>query len=124
MNKKAWGLSCAFDFNGANKDKISSPEIVKQYIKELCDEINMKMYGETWIEKFASHDEKLYGITVLQAIETSSITAHFAENIGEIYLDVFSCAEYDPNKVLQFTNAFFECKKGIVISNSNRGISF
>jgi S-adenosylmethionine decarboxylase len=124
MNKKAWGLSCSFDFNGANKDKISSPEIVKQYIKELCDEINMKMYGETWIEKFASHDEKLYGITVLQAIETSSITAHFAENIGEIYLDVFSCAEYDPNKVLQFTNAFFECKKGIVISNSNRGISF
>jgi len=124
MNKKAWGLSCAFDFNGANKDKISSPEIVKQYIKELCDEINMKMYGETWIEKFASHDEKLYGITVLQAIETSSITAHFAENIGEIYLDVFSCAEYDPNKVLEFTNAFFECKKGIIISNSNRGISF
>ena len=124
MNKKAWGLSCAFDFNGANKDKISNPDVVKQYIKELCDEINMKMYGETWIEKFASHDEKLYGITVLQAIETSSITAHFAENIGEIYLDVFSCAEYDPNKVLQFTNAFFECKKGIVISNSNRGISF
>ena len=124
MNKKAWGLSCAFDFNGANKDKISNPDVVKQYIKELCDEINMKMYGETWIEKFASHDEKLYGITVLQAIETSSITAHFAENIGEIYLDVFSCAEYDPNKVLEFTNAFFECKKGIIISNSNRGISF
>jgi len=124
MNKKAWGLSCAFDFNGANKDKISNPEIVKQYIKELCDEINMKMYGETWIEKFASHDEKLYGITVLQAIETSSITAHFAENIGEIYLDVFSCAEYDPNKVLEFTNTFFECKKGIVISNCDRGTSF
>jgi S-adenosylmethionine decarboxylase len=124
MNKKAWGLSCAFDFNGANKDKISNPDVVKQYIKELCDEINMKMYGETWIEKFASHDEKLYGITVLQAIETSSITAHFAENIGEIYLDVFSCAEYDPNKVLEFTNAFFECKKGIVISSCDRGISF
>jgi S-adenosylmethionine decarboxylase len=121
MNKKAWGLSCAFDFKNADKEKISSPEIVKQYIKELCDEIKMKMYGETWIEKFASHDFRLFGITVLQAIETSSITAHFAENVGEIYLDVFSCAEYDPEIVLQFTNKFFNCS-GIVISVSNRGL--
>jgi S-adenosylmethionine/arginine decarboxylase-like enzyme len=122
MNNNAWGLSCAFDFNGANKEKIGNPEIVKQYIKELCDEIQMKMYGETWIEKFASHDERLFGITVLQAIETSSITAHFAENIGEIYLDVFSCADYDPQKVLEFTINFFGCQKGIIISKSERGI--
>lgn len=122
MNNKAWGLSCAFDFKNANKEKIGNPEIVKQYIKELCDEIKMKMYGETWIEKFASHDFRLYGITVLQAIETSSITAHFAENVGEIYLDVFSCAEYDPNKVLNFTNKFFECN-GKVINISDRGIN-
>ena len=121
MDKKAWGLSCAFDFKMANKVKISDPNVVKKYIKELCDEINMKMYGETWIEKFASHDERLYGITVLQAIETSSITAHFAENIGEIYLDVFSCAEYDPKKVLNFTESFFSCQ-GKVVNNSERGI--
>lgn len=121
MNKNAWGLSCAFDFKGADKKKISEPDIVKKFIKELCDEINMKMYGETWIEKFASHDHRLYGITVLQAIETSSITAHFAENIGEIYLDVFSCAEYDPQKVLEFTNGFFNCS-GKIVNNSERGI--
>jgi S-adenosylmethionine decarboxylase len=123
MNNRAWGLSCAFDFNGANKQKISDPSTVKQFIKELCDAIKMKMYGETWIEKFASHDEKLFGITVLQAIETSSITAHFAENIGEIYLDVFSCAEYDPQVVLKFTQNFFSCK-GKIINNSERGVSF
>jgi S-adenosylmethionine decarboxylase len=121
MNKNAWGLSCAFDFKSANKEKISDPEIVKIFIKELCDEIQMKMYGDTWIEKFASHDEKLYGITVLQAIETSSITAHFAENIGEIYLDVFSCAEYDPNLVLKFTENFFSCN-GKIINSSERGL--
>lgn len=121
MNKQAWGLSCAFDFAGADKEKIGDPSTVKQFIKELCDEIKMKMYGETWIEKFASHDERLFGITVLQAIETSSITAHFAENIGEIYLDVFSCAEYDPNKVLKFTEKFFSCK-GKIINNSERGV--
>ena len=123
MNNRAWGLSCAFDFNEADKRKISNPSTVKQFIKELCDTIKMKMYGETWIEKFASHDEKLFGITVLQAIETSSITAHFAENIGEIYLDVFSCAEYDPQVVLKFTQNFFSCK-GKIINNSERGVSF
>lgn len=122
MNNNAWGLSCAFDFSGANKIKIGDPVMVRKYIKELCNEIHMKMYGETWIEKFASHDVRLFGITVLQAIETSSITAHFAENIGEIYLDVFSCADYDPDEVLRFTINFFECEKGIIISKNQRGM--
>lgn len=121
MNKNAWGLSCAFDFKNADNNKISSPEIVKDFIVHLCEAIKMKAYGEPWIEKFASHDHRLYGITILQAIETSSITAHFAENIGEIYLDVFSCAEYDPKDVLKFTENFFQCQ-GRIVNSSERGI--
>lgn len=121
MNSKAWGLSCAFDFKGADKEKISNVDSVKNYISELCKAIKMKQYGETWCEKFASHDYRLYGITVLQAIETSSVTAHFAENVGEVYLDVFSCAEYDPQVVLQFTCSYFNCE-GTVVSVVNRGV--
>ena len=116
-----WGISAAFDFNGANKEKINNTEIVKDFMIGLCDAIKMKAYGDPWIEKFASHDFRLYGITILQAIETSSITAHFAENIGEIYLDVFSCAYYDPNTVLDFTKNFFGCD-GKVVSHVRRGI--
>ena len=29
MNNRAWGLSCAFDFNEADKGKISNPSTVK-----------------------------------------------------------------------------------------------
>jgi S-adenosylmethionine decarboxylase len=82
----------------------------------------MKPYGEPWIEKFASHDFRLFGITVLQAIETSDITCHLAENIGEIYLDIFSCAEYDPQVVLDFTEKYFKCN-GKIICFLNRGVN-
>lgn len=120
QNNIPWGWSTALDFKNANRELIASPEVVKEFIIELCEAIQMKAYGEPWIEKFASHDNRLYGITVLQAIETSSITCHFAENIGEIYLDVFSCAPYDPQKVLDFTEKFFLCT-GKIINYCERG---
>jgi S-adenosylmethionine/arginine decarboxylase-like enzyme len=117
---KPWGWSSAFDFKNADKKLISDTNFVKEFIIDLCKEIKMKPYGEPWIEKFASHDFRLFGITVLQAIETSDITCHLAENIGEIYLDIFSCAEYDPQVVLNFTEKYFKCN-GKIINYCERG---
>lgn len=121
MTRNAWGHSCAYDFVGADVQKISSPEEVKRYVVALCDAIKMKPYGEPWVEKFASHDYRLYGITLLQAIETSCITVHFAENTGEVYLDVFSCAEYDPEVPLHFTESYFSCT-GKLVASVQRGL--
>lgn len=121
MKNNAWGHSCAYDFVNADKNKISSHEEVTHYVKRLCEEIKMKPYGEPWIEKFASHDERLYGITLLQAIETSCITVHFAENTGEVYLDVFSCAQYDPEVPLHFTESYFGCS-GKLVASVERGL--
>jgi S-adenosylmethionine/arginine decarboxylase-like enzyme len=37
----------------------------------------------------------LAGYTLLQLIETSNISAHFAENLGQAYIDIFSCRAFD-----------------------------
>jgi S-adenosylmethionine decarboxylase len=45
-----------------------------------------------------------------QLIETSLISAHFADASGAIYLDVFSCAPYDPEEVAKFAATYFKAK--------------
>lgn len=117
----AWGLSSQIDIEGANISLIQDKEYVKKYIVDLCDFIKMKRYGDTWIERFGN-ESHLYGITVLQAIETSCITGHFCEADGGIFIDLFSCSEYDPLQVLQFTINFFQGKNGRVAVANYRGI--
>jgi S-adenosylmethionine/arginine decarboxylase-like enzyme len=46
-----------------------------------------------------------------QLIETSLISAHFANQSNTTYLDVFSCKAYDPEVVAQFAKQFFKAKR-------------
>ncbi|MFZ1042354.1 MAG: S-adenosylmethionine decarboxylase [Anaerolineales bacterium] len=43
-----------------------------------------------------------------QLIETSLISAHFANASHAIYLDVFSCASYNPEEVVRFAADYFK----------------
>jgi len=47
---------------------------------------------------------------MVQLIETSLISGHFANKTNHIYLDVFSCAYYDPEVVKEFASKFFEAE--------------
>ena len=47
------------------------------------------------------------GFTLLQMIETSNIAAHFAENIGQVYIDVFSCKAFDVEVALGICRKYF-----------------
>jgi S-adenosylmethionine/arginine decarboxylase-like enzyme len=46
-----------------------------------------------------------------QLIETSLISGHFANATNAAYINVFSCAYYDPEKVLRFTKNWFGAKE-------------
>ena len=53
-------------------------------------------------------DPRVTGFSMTQLIETSLISAHFADNSRAIYLDVFSCAPYEPNEAANFAARFFK----------------
>ena len=44
---------------------------------------------------------------MVQLIETSLISAHFANQTNAVYLDVFSCKPYEPAIVAEFAQRFF-----------------
>ena len=44
---------------------------------------------------------------MVQLIETSLISGHFANDTNSAYLDIFSCKGYDPAVVEEFSKNFF-----------------
>ncbi len=102
----AWGLACSFDIYDCNPSTIRDAEEIKRFVYELCDLIEMKRFGECVVVNFGE-DERVAGFSMTQLIETSLISAHFANASNATYLDVFSCKPYDPAVVEEFAVSFF-----------------
>jgi len=113
-----WGLHAIIDLYECNPESIKSFEEIKRFVVELCDLINMKRYGEALIERFAGGYYE--GVSLLQFIETSSITAHFDERENRAFIDIFSCKYFDPEKGAAFCRDFFQaknCKFQVLLRN-------
>ncbi len=104
--EKAWGLACSFDIYDCNPDTIRDAEAIRRFVYELCELIEMKRFGECVVVDFGE-DERVAGFSMTQLIETSLISAHFANASNTVYLDVFSCKPYDPAVVEEFAVNFF-----------------
>lgn len=104
--EKAWGLACSFDIHDCNGETIRDAEAIKRFVHKLCELIEMKRFGDCVVVNFGE-DERVAGFSMTQLIETSLISAHFANASNTTYLDVFSCKPYDPAIVEEFAVSFF-----------------
>ncbi len=102
----AWGLHSGIDIHGCNPETIRSADEIKRFVVELCELIGMKRFGECVVVNFGE-DERVAGYSMTQLIETSLISAHFANQTNAVYLDVFSCKCYSPEVVAEFAKKFF-----------------
>lgn len=103
----AWGLLTSIDLENCQPQLIRDAEVIKQYVYQLCDLIEMKRFGECHVVHFGE-DERVAGYSMFQLIETSCISAHFANETNTSYLDIFSCKEYDPAVVADFSQRYFK----------------
>lgn len=104
----AWGLETTVDLKGCDPELVRNPDAIREFVVELVDKIDMVCYGEPQIVHFGSGDKE--GYTLVQLIETSLISAHFANEANAAYINVFSCKGYDPEFVAQFFKERFDAK--------------
>ena len=105
-----WGVSSSIDLYECDLDLMNDADAIREFVKILCDRIKMKRYGETQVVFFGD-EPRVQGYSMTQLIETSLISAHFANASRAIYLDVFSCAPYDPEDAAQFAKEFFKASQ-------------
>ncbi len=105
-----WGLSSSIDLYECDLGLMQNADAIKDFVRQLCERIKMRRYGETQVVYFGD-DPRVTGFSMTQLIETSLISAHFADASCAIYLDVFSCAPYEPKEVARFASEFFQAKR-------------
>lgn len=106
-----WGYHLILDCSGCNSQLMSDRFNVDRWIRQLVRDIDMQPIGEPSIEYTAGEFPDKAGFTVVQIIVTSSIVAHFIDRDGHIYLDVFSCKEFDSEVVKASMREFFDCQR-------------
>ncbi len=106
---KAWGICTSVDLHNCAPDRIRDSKQIEAYVVQLCDLIQMKRYGACQIVHFG--EGHVAGFSMVQLIETSLISGHFANDTNSAYLDIFSCKGYDPAVVEEFSKAFFGARR-------------
>ncbi len=102
-----FGWELVLDLYGCDRDIISDEKAIRNFAGKLCKVIDMKPFGEPLTPYFGENKEHTKGYSLLQFIETSSIVGHFSESTGAVYLNIFSCKEYDIETAENFAKGYF-----------------
>jgi S-adenosylmethionine/arginine decarboxylase-like enzyme len=105
-----WGYHSVFDCWDCDRTAIQDKNTVRKFITTLVKDIDMVPIGNPQISQTAIGQDDKEGFTAIQIIETSSITAHFINSTGSLYLDVFSCKKFDREIVQMLIKQFFNPK--------------
>ena len=116
-----WGQHLILDLTNCDRDAIKNPVTIRTFSADLVQAIGMKAYGEPILEHFATHEPASGGYTLVQLIETSNITAHFAEQSGDVYLDVFSCKAFSEENAIAVCEKYFT-PRNIKRTSIERGV--
>lgn len=100
-----WGYQLILDLRSCDKSIFENEKKMEDFIMALCKEIDMKPYGQPLIKEFGK--DKLKGYSVLQFIETSSITIHFDNFGNRVFIDIFSCKKFNKESAESFCKRFF-----------------
>jgi S-adenosylmethionine/arginine decarboxylase-like enzyme len=111
LDSVTFGMEVILDLYDCNLDTIRSKEKLQEYTRELCQVIGMTPYGAPFAERFGLNEAKTAGYSIVQLIETSSITGHFSEEWNSAYINIFSCKEFDPKQAAEFSKDFFEADR-------------
>lgn len=106
---RTWGKHLVLDAAGCSPKMIGCPIVIKNFTTDLVRRIDMVAYGDPQIVMFGTGNKK--GYTLIQLIETSNIAAHFVEENNSMYLDVFSCKDFDPSIVKETVREYFDAQR-------------
>jgi len=106
-----YGMEVILDLYECDPKTIRSKKRLAQYVTRLCKILRMEKYGRTLLPHFGYKEAHTAGYSMLQFIETSSITGHFSELWNSAYINIFSCRAFEARRAVAFTVKFFQAKQ-------------
>lgn len=107
LKKTEYGSELIIDLYDCDYSAITSRPKLLQFAKEICETIKMKPFGKPFIADFGAAMSKTVGPSLVQLIESSSITAHYSPHWRMVCLNIFTCTSFNPEKTIRFVKDFF-----------------
>jgi S-adenosylmethionine/arginine decarboxylase-like enzyme len=110
-----YGKEIAFDCHMCNAKKFNRRSL-RQYFKGLVKLLNMKagplhFWDDVGVPKKDRQTKiETKGTTAVQFIYTSNITVHCLDLLERVYVNIFSCKDFDEGDARYYTQNFFEAK--------------
>ena len=107
-----YGKELILDIHGCNVKYFNRVHL-ETYFIQLCKKIDMERCDlHFWDEEGVSEAELLtdphvVGISAVQFILTSNVTIHALTILKKVFVNVFSCKDFDSDVVADFTKDFF-----------------
>ena len=107
-----YGQELILDLHDCDRQKMT-PGCLRVFCVKLCDDIlkmtraDFHIWGDDPEDDFTGRDPKTIGTSCVQFIETSNITIHTIWPQLSVYLNIFSCAEFDEVAVRDYCREFF-----------------
>ncbi len=108
-----YGKELIIDLEFCNPELFNRRDIERYFI-ELCELINMTRCDlHFWDDLDVPEDQKqtspkTKGTSAIQFIITSNITIHTLDLLKQVYVNIFSCKEFDEYIAADFTERFFQ----------------
>lgn len=113
IQNKNYGKEMILDLHNCNAEKFTRDDI-KRYFVEVCDLVDMERADLHWWDDLDLPPEEhetephLKGTSAIQFITTSNITIHTLDIMKNVYLNLFSCKDFDPVVARDFSARFFD----------------
>ncbi len=112
-SREIYGKELILDLHGCDTSLFTRSSI-ETFCKELCELIEMErcdlhFWDDLGVPKAEQQtDPKTKGTSAVQFILTSTIVIHTLDLLGAVYINLFSCKEFDVGAATQFITRWFE----------------
>lgn len=113
----SYGKELILDLRDCNPALFTRRDI-ERFFAELCEKIGMEPCDlHFWDDLDTPEDEKetephLKGTSAIQFIKTSNITIHTLDLLSAVYLNIFSCKDFNAIEVEKFAADWFQGEAG------------
>ncbi|MEI6280868.1 MAG: S-adenosylmethionine decarboxylase [bacterium] len=104
--KGNYGLELVIDLKNCDLSDLSKEKMGRFFV-ELCNYVDMVRHGEPMYWEDYSDIPHLNGISGIQFIETSNVVCHALPLLKAVYVNLFSCKEFEPEGTLNFCKNFW-----------------
>jgi S-adenosylmethionine/arginine decarboxylase-like enzyme len=111
----AYGKEIIIDLHNCDTSTFTRKSI-RNYFKQLCEQINMKAEKLCWWDDYGlepdlqQKEPHTKGTTAVQFILTSNITIHTLDILKNVYINIFSCKDFDAEMAMKFSEEWFKGK--------------